>query len=408
MCWLLVYLFIALAVSFFCSILEAVILSVTPSFVEALEQKSPATGAKLRSPLAGILSLNTIAHTVGAAGVGAQSLVVFGSGYVALTSGILTFLILIFSEIIPKTLGALYWKRLTPITVRILPVLIGSVYPLVILSQKISHWLSRGKKGPMVSREELQAMTDLARKLGLFSRQESRILKNLFLVGKLKVRDVMTPRPVLFVLPSEMTVGEVMNRHPKIPFSRIPIYNNDTENIHSFVLTNDVILEASRGCSHRVLEDLGRTIKMVPEAMPLILIFEQFLSEGEYVAMVVDEYGGVAGLVTMEDILEELVGEIVDEYDKEQPLLSTINNNEYLASGMLSIFDLNEVLELNIDEEKYDNLAAFLYDKFNRVPVVNERLNYENKAVFVVVAVKGQRIESVKIVKTIESDDFYF
>lgn len=325
MFWLLVYLFIALAVSFFCSILEAVILSVTPSFVEALEQKSPATGAKLRylkqnidRPLAGILSLNTIAHTVGAAGVGAQSMVVFGSGYVALTSGILTFLILILSEIIPKTLGALYWKRLTPMAVRILPVLIGSVYPLVILSQKITHWLSRGKKGPMVSREELQAMTDLARKLGLFSRQESRILKNLFLAGKLKVRDVMTPRPVLFVLPSDMTVGEVMNRHPKIPFSRIPIYNNDTENIHSFVLTNDVILEASRGCSHRVLADLGRTIKMVPETMPLILIFEQFLSEGKYVAMVVDEYGGIEGIVTMEDVMETLLGiEVVDESDLE-------------------------------------------------------------------------------------------
>ncbi|OQX62932.1 MAG: hemolysin [Desulfococcus sp. 4484_242] len=325
MLWLLFYLLLALAVSFFCSILEAVVLSVTPSFVEALEQKSPSTGAKLRHlklnidrPLAGILSLNTIAHTVGAAGVGAQSLVVFGSRYVALTSAILTFLILIFSEIIPKTLGALYWKRLTPMAVRILPVLICAVYPLVILSQKIAYWLSRGRKGPMVSREELQAMTDLARKLGLFSRQESRILKNLLLVGKLKVRDVMTPRPVLFLLPSDMTVGEVVNRHPKIRFSRIPIYENDPENIYSFVLTNDVILEVSRNRSDTTLASLSRPIKVVPESMPLILVFEQFLGEREYVAMVVDEYGGIEGIVTMEDVMETLLGiEVVDETDVE-------------------------------------------------------------------------------------------
>ncbi|MCF8142562.1 MAG: hemolysin family protein [Deltaproteobacteria bacterium] len=325
MFWLLFYLFLALGISFFCSILEAVILSVTPSYVEALEQRSPAIGSKLRQlklnidrPLAGILSLNTIAHTVGAAGVGAQSLLVFGSGYVALSSAILTFLILILSEIIPKTLGALYWKQLAPLAVRTLPFLIWSVYPLVLLSKKIAGWLSSGKRGPVVSREELHAMTDLARKLGLFSRQESRILKNLLLVGTLKVRDVMTPRPVLFILPSGMTVGEVITQYPKIRFSRIPIYDGDPENIHSFVLTNDVILEVSKDRPHTPLASLGRNIKMVPETMPLILIFEQFLSEGEYVAMVVDEYGGIEGIVTMEDVMETLLGiEVVDESDVE-------------------------------------------------------------------------------------------
>ena len=145
---LILYLLLALGVSFFCSIMEAVILSITPSFVESLQQKSPKTGAILRDlksnidrPLAAILTLNTIAHTVGAAGVGAQALVIFGSGYVAVTSAILTFLILIFSEIIPKTLGAYYWQRLAKVTVRILPILILLLYPLVLLSQKIAGWI---------------------------------------------------------------------------------------------------------------------------------------------------------------------------------------------------------------------------------------------------------------------------
>jgi len=320
---LIFYLLLALGVSFFCSIMEAVILSVTPSFVEALEQKSPKTGAKLRHlkanidrPLAAILTLNTIAHTVGAAGVGAQALVVFGSAYVAITSAILTFLILIFSEIIPKTLGAFYWRRLVVFIARILPILIWLLYPLVLLSQKIAGWITSGKKAAVVNREELQAMTDLARKKGVFSEQESRILKNLLWAGKLKIKDVMTPRPVMFTLPADMTVGEVMKEYPAIKFSRIPIYNTNREDIHSFVLKNDIMVEDSRECSDTKLSSLARNILMVLEVANLMVIFEQFLNQREHIAMVVDEYGGLEGIVTMEDIVETLLGiEIVDETD---------------------------------------------------------------------------------------------
>jgi len=320
---LIFYLFLALGFSFFCSIMEAVILSVTPSFVEALEQKSHHTGAKLRRlksnidrPLAAILSLNTIAHTVGAVGVGAQSLVVFGNAYVAVTSAVLTFLILIFSEIIPKTLGAFYWRRLVVAVVRILPVLIWSLYPLVLLSEKIAGWLSAGKRSAVVNREELQAMTDLARKKGLFSEQESRILKNLLLVGELKVKDFMTPRPVIFSLQANMTVEEVMKDYPEIRFSRIPIYDKSPEDIHLFVLKSDIMLEASRGRLNTRLRYLGRDIRIVPEVIALIILFEQFLDQHENIAMVVNEYGGIEGIVTMEDIVETLLGiEIVDETD---------------------------------------------------------------------------------------------
>ncbi|MFO7986188.1 MAG: hemolysin family protein [Desulfatiglandaceae bacterium] len=320
---LIFYLSLALGVSFFCSVLEAVILSITPSFVEALRQKSPKTGTKLRYlkanidlPLAAILSLNTIAHTVGAAGVGAQAMVVFGDGYIALTSALLTFLILIFSEIIPKTLGALYWKQLVPVTLRILPVLIRALYPLVFLSDKIARWLASDKTVSAVSREEVQAMTELARKSGVFHEQESRILKNLLWVGKLKVKDVMTPRPVMFMLPAGMTVGEVMDQYPEIEFSRIPIYTENPEDTDSFVLRNDIMMEASKNRLDTLLSTLSRTMKIVPDATNLILIFEQFLSEGEHIAMVVNEYGGIEGIVTMEDVVETLLGiEIVDETD---------------------------------------------------------------------------------------------
>lgn len=320
---LIFYLSLALGVSFFCSILEAVILSVTPSYIEAMEQKSPSTGAALRQlksninrSLAAILSLNTIAHTVGAAGVGAQALVVFGSGYVAVTSAILTFLILVLSEIVPKTIGAFYWQKLAVSTTRILPILIWFMYPLVLLSQKISGWLASETSVSVISREELHSMTDLARKKGLFTERESRILKNLIWVGRLKVKDIMTPRPVMFALPSSMTVGEVLKEYPEIRFSRIPVFDTGRDDIHTFVLKNDIMSRASQEHHDTKLCSFARDVTMVPELATLISVFEQFLNSREHVAVAIDEFGGVAGIVTMEDIVETLLGiEIVDETD---------------------------------------------------------------------------------------------
>jgi len=321
---LVFYLCLALGVSFLCSILEAVILSVTPSYVEAMNQRAPGAGKRLRMlkenidrPLAAILSLNTIAHTVGAVGVGAQALVVFGSGYVAITSAVLTILILVFSEIIPKTLGAFYWRRLAVITSRLLPLLITLMYPLVKLSEMISVWLQPSRNKSIVNRDELLAMSELARKEGIFGEKESRILKSLLHAGRLTVEDVMTPRTVIFSLPADATVGEILREHIELGFSRIPLYEKEPENIHAYVLKAEIMQAASGDRDSARLASLAREIQIVPEITSLLVLFEKFLNRREHIALVVDEYGGTVGIVTLEDIVENLLGiEIVDESDE--------------------------------------------------------------------------------------------
>jgi CBS domain containing-hemolysin-like protein len=317
------YLFIALGFSFLCSLLESILLSITPGFIGAHENASPKTGHLMRKlkedidrPLAAILSLNTIAHTVGAAGVGAQSLVVFGSGYVAITSAVLTLLILVFTEIIPKTIGALYWRELAPVTARILHVIIVLLYPLVYLSLIITRIISREKPVRSISREELQAMADIGHKEGQFREQESQIIKNLFLLRKLRADDIMTPRTVIFMLPAEMTIGEVIVKFQEIKFSRIPIYRETTDQIDGFVLKSDIYLEASRGNQGKKLHEFCRNLPVIPEMVQLIRLFEQLLAEQQHAMLVVDEHGSVAGIITMEDVIETLLGiEIMDETD---------------------------------------------------------------------------------------------
>ncbi|CAM3330845.1 hemolysin family protein [Rhodothermus bifroesti] len=318
---LIFYLALALIVSFVCSLLEAVLLSVTPSYIEAHQHTT--TGRLLRRlkqdidrPLAAILTLNTAAHTAGATGVGAQAVLVFGDAYTGLISAGLTLAILILSEIIPKTLGALYWHVLTPITARLLIVLIWPFYPFVLLSQGITRLLSRKPTGPSVSREELAALAELGRQQGVFEQEELRILKNLLRFRALRAKDVMTPRTVIFALPENLTLAEVLRRYPELRFSRIPIYRESRDQITGYVLKDEVLLRAARDDGEVPLHRLRREILVVPETLPLLELFERMLNRLEHIALVIDEYGGTAGIVTLEDIVETLLGlEIVDEAD---------------------------------------------------------------------------------------------
>jgi CBS domain containing-hemolysin-like protein len=320
---LVLYVALAIGVSFLCSMMEAVLLSVTPSYVAALERKGSAVGERIHEfkenvdrPLAAILSLNTIAHTVGAAGVGAQAAIVFGEAYTGIVAAILTLLILVLSEIIPKTLGAVYWRTLTPSVVRMLTATIIAMWPLVKLSQGITRLLSQEEEETAFSREEFTAMAELGEEEGVFEEKESRILRNLFRFNSLRVKDVMTPRTVIFDLPENTTIGEVVEEHDEFRFSRIPVYDDDPDDITGYVLKDEMLLRAAQEEFDVTLEEMARNILVVHETLPLPDLLERLLDRLEHIALVVDEYGGVAGVVTMEDVVETLLGlEIVDEAD---------------------------------------------------------------------------------------------
>jgi len=322
---LFVYLAVAILISFLCSILEAVLLSITPSFVESMKHgKRKKLGLSLEQlksnvdrPLAAILSFNTIAHTVGAAGVGAQAAKVFGNEYLGVVSAVLTLLILIFSEIIPKTIGANYWRSLIGFTASTLRVLIWLMYPLVVLSKGITRLLSRDDAtATSVSRAEVSAMADIGEKEGVFASTESKMIKNLVTLRNITVEDVMTPRTVIVMMQEDRQLQELFNHETFDKFSRIPVYQKNRDDISGYVHKIDVLSRLAADEHELKLKDIKREVMMVGNEMKLPVVLDELVESKEHFALVTDRYGGVAGLVTMEDIMETLLGrEIMDEFD---------------------------------------------------------------------------------------------
>lgn len=320
---LIFYLCLALGVSFLCSLVEAAILSLTRAQVAALEKKGRPSGRILRSmkenvdrPLAAILTLNTVAHTFGAAGIGAESLALFGHEWVAVVSIILTVAILVVSEIIPKTLGAAHAGSLAPFTAYCVKGMILFTYPLVVVFQALSRVLS-GKSGPSVlTREDLALLAELGQQEGALDEKEYRVLRNLLRLNKIRVSEVMTPRNVALMLPKEMTVADAVEKHGPLRFSRTPIYDGGPDHPVGIALRPRIYEALREGGGGRTLGEIAQPIHAVPEVATVGDVLNEFVKRREQLFLVVDEYGGTAGLVTLEDAIETLLGEeIVDETD---------------------------------------------------------------------------------------------
>lgn len=320
---LLLYLFLALSISFLCSILEAVLLSTPHSYLLVQEQEGNKWAKDfvrykndIDKPLSAILSLNTVAHTIGAAGVGAQAIIVFGKAYFGIVSAVLTLLILVITEIIPKTLGAKYWRSFSKSAAITMNAMIFITYPLVLMSSVITRWISSNKEEKSTSREEISAITSIGAEEGLFSDKEHTIIQNILKLKNVKSKTIMTPRTVVALADETIFLTDFLKNKKYLNFSRIPIYKDKEENITGYVLRQEVFEKLAEDQHKLQLKDMKRKIVVVPNSIELFTCWEKLLSEKEHIATIVDEYGGLDGIVTMEDIIETLLGlEITDEKD---------------------------------------------------------------------------------------------
>lgn len=321
---LLIYLFTALIVSFICSIVEAVLLSTPISYLKAAAangKKSHEEFIKYKEdidkPLSAILSLNTMAHTVGAAGVGAQATIVFGEAYFGIVSATLTILILILTEIIPKTLGANYPKQLVAIASKTIGVMIFITYPLVIISAFITKLLSNNSNEFTISREEISALAHIGLEEGVFADKENKIIQNLMKLQHVKVSEIITPRVVVVSADEEMTLQDFFKNKDFLRFSRIPVYKDNKDNITGYVFRAAIFERLAEDKFDLKLKDLKRDIVTLTESTTLDIAWETLLSNREHIALIVDEYGGMDGIATLEDVIETLLGfDIVDEKDQ--------------------------------------------------------------------------------------------
>jgi CBS domain containing-hemolysin-like protein len=320
---LVLYIILALSVSFLCSMCEAALFSTTHSHVEIMIQTGQRAGLLLRQqkenvdrPISAILTLNTIAHTAGAAGAGAEAALLFGNELIGIITIVLTLLILVFSEIIPKTLGAVYWKPLAPVIAYIIQGMILIFYPAVVAFERLTRLMTPKERVPTVTRSELEVLAEISTGEGGLEASEHKILTNLLHLGRVQVSDIMTPRTVMFALQEDMIVGTLMKKHKVMPYSRMPIFTENVDDIRSFVLRSDVLMAAAQDKDDVPLRELARPLDSVPESMTVETVLEEFTNRQQHVFLVFDEYGGTAGIITMEDALESLIGvEIRDESD---------------------------------------------------------------------------------------------
>ena len=324
MIMIFVYLFGALAISFLCSVLEAVLLSTPMSFITAKEQEGKKSATLLKNlknsvdrPVGAILSLNTIAHTIGSAGVGAEVTRIWGDEWFGIASVVLTLLILIFSEIIPKTIGSNSWRSLALPSAGVIKFLIYITYPFVILSELITKLFSSKEKDNTVtvSREEVSAMVDMGTDEGVFKESESRIIKSCLKLSNVKAKEIMTPKIVLEMADESMSLKEFYDANDW-RFSRIPIFKEDKDNVTGYVLKDIILEELSEDQFDIKLSEMKRPILTFSEDESVFTIWEKMLGMREHISIIVDEFGGLRGVVTMEDVLETMIGvEIVDEQD---------------------------------------------------------------------------------------------
>lgn len=332
---LILFFVLSVGISFLCSILESVLLSVNMSYVAVLEREKPAVGKLLRQhkeninkSIASILILNTIANTLGAAAVGAQASKIFGNDAVVYVSIVLTFAILFLSEIIPKTIGALYWKNLAPLSTQFIRIFIWMTYPIILTTLFVTNRISSGKgDSHSLTKEELLQSMLLGEDEGVIDEKESDIIENILNLGNIKVGEVLTPRSVVFAVEESMSIKEIIETKPAIfKFSRIPVYKGSIEEVTGIVLTKKIFKQALEDDSVSVAS-IKKVIYAINENIPVSKALDLLISKKDHMFLVMDNYGQTEGILTLEDCVETILGvEIVDESDTTEDMRELAKN----------------------------------------------------------------------------------
>jgi len=324
MSYLILFFLLSVGISFLCSILESVLLSVQMSYVSVLEKERPKTGKLLRwhkeninKSIAAILIINTIANTLGAAAVGAQAGKVFGDDIVMYVSIVLTFAILFFSEIIPKTIGAIYWKALAPIAAKVIRFFVWLTYPIILVTLLVTNKISKGQEDEATTtKDELLESMLLSEEEGVIDEKESDYIENVLKLDEKNVIDILTPRSVVFALNGSMSIKEVMETQPNIfKFSRIPVYRESIDDVTGIVLTKR-LFQQSLTDDTVSLYTIQDKIHSIHENLPVTIALDMFINKKQHMFLVKDSYDQTEGIVTLEDCVETLLGiEIMDESD---------------------------------------------------------------------------------------------
>jgi CBS domain containing-hemolysin-like protein len=398
---LLLVIAVGLIVSFVCSILEAVLLSMSHSYVALLEERGEPAGALLArmrrnidEPIAAILTLNTIAHTVSASVGGAFALRIFGDTWIALFSAVLTLAILVLSEILPKTLGATHWQRLGVPAAYTLRVMVLLLRPVLIPLAWFNRLISPRRAGaPTVSRAELAILAEVGRREGTLDEHEWRVVRNIMQLEDVNVGEVMTSRTRIAAVELNQGVAGARAAFRKHGHRRYPVYEGTVDSIVGVVTVGEILRAEDEGVED--LRDLLRPVRFVPESLPVEKLIREMRTDRTSLAVVIDEYGGTAGVVTLEDLVEEIIGEIRDEHDPDFEAIRTEPDGTCIIAGATALDEVNDRLVLELESDHYSTLAGYLISRLGHLGGVGDSVETAS-GTFHILTVHGRRIGSVR------------
>ena len=399
---------ISLSISFLCSVLEAVLLSVTHSYVQVLKEQRSEAGRylermkeKIDEPIAAILTLNTIAHTAGAALGGSIAARVFGQTWIGVFTGVLTLVILLFSEIVPKTIGATFWKYLGVPSAHVLRWMVLLMKPILIPLNFFSKVL-RGARGSTVSRAELEVLAQIGYREGTIDEDEWKVVTNVIRLDEVTVGEVMTPRTDMIAVPRDATVDEAIGIMLDEGHLRLPVYSESLDKVEGLLLARDLWRAQRDGV--REISGIVRPIQFLPATKLVEDLIPEMRTRRAKMVIVIDEFGGTAGLVTLEDLIEEIVGEIQDEHEADEPVsFEDLADNRVRIWGGVAIREVNDRLDLELPEDPHDRLSGYVFGALNRVGRVGDLVKFD-RGQFQITEMRGRRVEYVVLIPETSDD----